>query len=198
MPEPGIGADVRIAVAVASVLTAAGLAIGDPTLSIILTIVVYFICVFAMFRVPLRHSLMAMMFFALILPNPIDMTPGQKWHPPLLMLGCIMLTHINTVDRSVGSVAWCSFSGLDLLMVTAVAVAVVRQVTGSQIDRRGRTATPKPLVQLAYLSLAAPAYAWMLGFLRGGDMHMGLWQLDQVMHLPVLFLLFHIGLRGPK
>lgn len=198
MAEPTIGADVRIALGVAAALTIAGLEIGDPMLSIVLTLVVFAIVVYSMFRVPLRYSLMALTFFALVLPNPIDGTPVMSWHPPALMLGAIMLTHINTLDRSITALDWCSFSGMDVCIVVLVLVAVFRQVTGSRIDERGRVATPRPLVKLAYLSLVAPGFAWFIGLVRGGDMHMSLWQLDQVMHLPILFLLFHVGLRGPK
>jgi len=198
MAEPTIGADVRIALGVAAVLTVAGLEIGDPTLSIVLALIVFAIVLYSAFRIPLRYSLMGLTFFALVLPNPIDGTPVMTWNPPALMLGAIMLTHINTLDRSIHALDWCSFSGMDVCIVALGIIALVRRATGSQIDRRGRVATPKPLVQLACLSLAAPGFAWFVGLVRGGDMHMSLWQLDQVMHLPILFLLFHIGLRGPK
>src|SRR5690242_2260499 len=100
MAEPSIGADVRIALVVAALLTAAALQIGDASLAIVITIVVYGIVVYAMFRVPLRYSLIATMFFGFILPNPIDSTPVLTWQAPMAMLGAFMLTHINTLDRS--------------------------------------------------------------------------------------------------
>jgi hypothetical protein len=35
------------------------------------------------------------------------------------------------------------------------------------------------------------------GLVRGGDMGMALWQMDRVIYLPIIFLLFHLALRGP-
>jgi hypothetical protein len=62
----------------------------------------------------------------------------------------------------------------------------------------GRVATPKPLVRLAYLSLAGVAYVWFAGLIRGGDFRMSLWQVEKVVYLPIVFLLCHVGLRGPR
>src|SRR5437773_6905007 len=106
MAEPALGADVRIALGVAGVLTALGLAVGDTSLGILLTVVVYLVLAYAMFRVPLRYSLMAMMFVTLTIPNPVDCTPSETYTAPLHALGKIMLTHLNTVDRSVGALSW--------------------------------------------------------------------------------------------
>jgi O-antigen ligase len=198
MRDDRLGADVRIALAAALLLTAVGLAIGDTTAGIFFTIVVFLLVVYMMFRVPLRHSMLALMFLALALPNPADCTPSDKWDPPFYTLGAIVLNHLNTVDRNYAALSWCSFSGIDVLIVILLGIAMFRRATGSQIDRRGAVATPKPLVQLALLALVAPAIAWVFGMLRGGEFRWSLWQLDQVVHLPLIFLLFHFGLRGPK
>lgn len=198
MTDPPIRADVKIALVVSALLTLAALAIGGMGVGIPVFILVYLILLYAALRSPLRHSLMVMMFLALLLPNPFDTTPSDVWKAPFYLLGAVVFNHLNTVDRDFGPLSWCSFSGMDICIVTLGIIAMVRNATGSQIDRRGRVPTPKPLVQLAYLSLAAPVYALVVGTVRSGDFHMALWQLDQVMHLPMLFLLFHAGLRGPK
>src|SRR5437667_12125439 len=124
MAEPAMGADVRIALAAAGFLTAVGLAIGDTTLGIGFTIVVFVLLVYVMGRVPLRHSLLAMMFLALALPNPADCTPVDNWDPPFYTLGAIVLNHLNTVDRTFSALSWCSFSGMDILIVTLFAIAI--------------------------------------------------------------------------
>jgi O-antigen ligase len=41
-------------------------------------------------------------------------------------------------------------------------------------------------------------YVWVSGILRGGDFRLSLWQLDRVVYLPIVFLLFQKALRGPK
>lgn len=197
MPKPATSA-VRIALVGVGLLIALGYAVGDTAFGAVLTVVAFLLLVFVMTRLPLRNSVMTLMFLGLALPNPADCTPVASWRPPFYTIGDIVLSHLNTVDRNFTALSWCSFSGMDICIVTLLIIAFARRTSGSQIDTRGAVATPKPLVRLAYLALLAPVYTWTLGMLRGGDFHWSLWQIDQVVHLPLLFLLFHLGLRGPK
>lgn len=198
MAQPKMRADVRIALIVAGLLIGLGLVVGNDMLAVVLTPVVFLILAYVMFQIPIRHSMMALMFLALALPFPADCTPSE-WRAPFHMLGAILLTHLNTLIRNtVPGLSFCSFSLMDLSLATLGVVALVRRMSGSKIDRAGRIATPKPLVRLAYVSLGGTLYVWISGMLRGGDFGMSLWQLDKVMYLPVVFLLFQHSLRGPE
>ncbi|MET0791225.1 MAG: O-antigen ligase family protein, partial [Polyangiaceae bacterium] len=115
--------------------------------------------------------------------------------PPYARLGALLLTHMNTVDSSM---SWCPLSGLDFCFVVLGIVFFYRRSTGSQLDSAERLATPRPLLKLAWVALGSILYCWLSGLLRGGDFGMSLWQVNKVIYLPVLFLLFQGSLRGPK
>jgi hypothetical protein len=139
--------------------------------------------------------LMGMMFFALVLPNPAEGGPSATWDAPFTPVGKIVLTHLNTIDSSL---SFCSFSGFDLCIAALAVIALLRKSSGSKIDSRGRIPTPVPLVRLAWLSLATTAFEMLLGLVTGGNIAGALWQLNAVMYTPLVFLLFHVGLRGPE
>ncbi len=88
-------------------------------------------------------------------------------------------------------------SGMDILLGALVLIACQREFGGAKIDRIGRVPTPRPLVRLAFVSLAGTAFVFVTGALRGGDFGATLWQIDRVVYLPVVFLLCHLGFRGP-
>ena len=191
-----LGGDVKAALTVAALLTLLALGVGDTSLGIAVTLVDFLLFVYCMFRVPVRHSLMLMMFFVFALPNPAEGQPS-KWAPPFTTVGAILLNHLNTVDRSIGAFSSLSFSGLEMLLAVLAVVVMYRKSTGSRIDSAGRLPTPKPLITFALVSLAGTAFVWVTGLARGGDFGMSLWQLFCVVYLPCLFLLFQYGLRGP-
>ena len=189
---------VRAPLALAALITAVGLAIGGTAVGTVVSLLVYLILVSIMAKIPLRYSLLGLTFLAFALENPGD-TPAQgAFKSPLFPVGAVMLTHLNTVDRNVGAFSWMSFSGMDLCLFTLFAIAGIRKASGNKIDSIGRLPGPRPLVRLAYLSLAGMLGIWAWGLVRGGNFGFSLWQLDRVMYVPILFLLYNIGLRGPQ
>ncbi len=198
MADAKIGGDVKVALTLGLLLTLGGLAIGDTTLGLVLTPLVFVLGIYAMSRVPLRTSMMALMFLAFTLENPAEAPGYNVFRTPFFTVGAIMLTHLNAVDRSIGATSWMSFSGMDICLLSLGFIALSRRLTASNIDRLGRVSTPKPLITLAYLSLGGTAYVFVSGMARGGDFSMSLWQMNRVMYLPIVFLLFQLGLRGPR
>ncbi|MEP7051082.1 MAG: O-antigen ligase family protein [Pseudomonadota bacterium] len=192
------GGDVKAALAVAVVLTMLGMLIGDTGVSVGLALLIIPALFYAASKIPIRYSLMAMMFFAYILPNPQEGVSTGKWDMPLLQLGKVLLDHINTVDRTFGPLSVCSFSGLDLGFASLTVIALMRRSSGSKLDSAGRLSTPVPLVKMAWLSLASIVFVWFMGLATGGEFSMSLWQLNAVMYVPIVFLLCHVGLRGPS
>lgn len=169
----------------------------DAYVGVFLTILAYITMAYAMFRVPLRISILLLIFLALTLQDPTDSTAAPDFQPPLAGTGAILFAHLNAVNRKVVP-SWVSFSLMDLFLVTLLAIAFLRRAGASKMDSAQRIATPRPLIKLAYISLIGTAFAWMSGLARGGDMGKSLWQLNRVMYLPVIFILCHLGLRGPK
>ena len=129
-------------------------------------------------------------------PNPAEGTP-TTWDPPFTKVGAILLNHLNTVDRSFAVLSSVPISGIDILFVVLALVHFARKSSRSKIDSQGRLATPLPMLLLARVSLISTAFAWFSGMARGGEFGFSLWQCNTVFYLPIVFLLFHVSLRGP-
>jgi hypothetical protein len=195
MAEASLGSDVKGALAVAGFFTLCAVAVGDDTVSMLLTPLIALPVLYALFKAPLRHSMYATMFLAMVLENPAENPACGKWKSPFYGLGALLLTHINkTADIPVLG----SMSGIDVILIVLLLVAWQRKQSGATLDRAGRVPTPEPLIKLALLSLVGIVWITLIGMLRGGNFSMALWQIDKVIHLPVIFLIFHMGLRGPK
>lgn len=198
MAEPKVSAGVRTALTIAGVLIVLGTLIGGSGIGIVVTLLVAILVIYSMTQVPVRMSMFALIFFAIALPNPSEGLPAANYEPPFNGFGAIMLNHLNTVDRSIGATSWMSFSGMDLLFLTLGLILLYRHNTGSKIELIGRVPTPKPMLQLAWLSLATSGFVEFTGLVRGGNFNMSLWQLNSVMYLPMIFLLFQSSVRGLK
>ncbi len=191
-----VGGDVKAALGFAFLLICVGSLIGDSTVGLLIGIICFFIAIYAMCRVPIRHSMMALMFGALALPNPAEGQPTD-WPPPFTPVGAALLNHLNSVDRSIGLLSAFPFALMELFFVILFMIRLYRKSSGSRLDRDALP-TPKPLIQLAQLSLATTAFTWLSGLVRGGDFGMSLWQVAAVIYLPIVFLLFQTSFRGPK
>lgn len=198
MAERPIDGQAKALLTIAGALVILAAAIGDAATALIICAFVYLIVAFVMTLIPLRHSLMGLMFLALTLENPADLPATGEWKGPTFLIGGILLNHMNTVDRSLSAVSWVPISFMDMFLVTLGVIAAFRKANGNRIDSAGRLATPRPLVRLAHLSFLGMGFVWLSGMLRGGDFGMSLWQIDRVVYLPAIFLLFQTALRGPQ
>ncbi|HEY3256102.1 MAG TPA: O-antigen ligase family protein [Polyangiaceae bacterium] len=154
---------------------------------------VILLLIVAMTKVPLRSSLLTLMFCVLTFENPAEAFANGRWESPIFELGGLLLNHINTRT----GVKPLFMSGLDILLVSLLCIALSRESSGARIDRNGRVPTPRVLIKLVFVSFAGTLYVFLSGLLRGGDTSIMLWQMDRVLYLPLVFWLFHIGLRGP-
>jgi hypothetical protein len=196
MAEYRVGGEVKAALILAATLTALGIAIGGLAIGIITVLLVVPILAFVTTRVPLRYSMMTLMLCAFVLEAPDDQPMMNMWHTPLYPVGMVIFSHWNTIDR--GALAMFSNCGLDVCLLWLLLVGYQRRASGSKIDRTDHVPTPKPLVQLGLVSFAGIVFMWLNGMVRGGDFGKSLWQIYRVIYLPLLFILFHWGLRGPK
>jgi hypothetical protein len=189
-----LGGDALAPFAISIVLILVALMIGDPTVGMILGAVVMLLLIYTMTKLPLRVSLMALMFCAFVLENPNDLPASGKWQSPFYMVGAVLLTHLNLTT----GISGLSFSGMDVALVTLLLIAWQRKTSGSKIDTAGQLPTPQPLKRLALVSILGTFYVWISGLVRGGEFSVSLWQVDKVIYLPIVFFLFHLALRGPK
>jgi O-antigen ligase len=189
--------DAKGALIAAAVLVVIGALINNALTVLALTPFVFGLAIFAMTRIPVRLSMQGLMLVALTLPNPNEVFPwGDQMTAPFQLFGWTMLAHLNTVDRSFGALSWCSFSGMDVMLVALGLIIYNRRKSNSKLD--SGFPSPPPLNRLARISLLTTLFVWLSGMARGGDFRMSLWQVNSVMYLPILYLLFQEGLRSPK
>ena len=197
MAAPGISGDVKVAFGVGIALICAAQLIGNAGLGVVVGFVCTLLAIFAMFRVPIRTTMMTLMFGALALPNPGEGLPTDEL-PPFAMTGAALLNHLNSVgDRSIGILSVIPVALIEIFFAVLFVIRLLRKASRSRIEG-DVLPTPKPLIQLAHLSLAATAFTWLSGLVRGGDFGMSLWQVAAVIYLPIVFLLFQTSFRGPK
>jgi hypothetical protein len=143
---------------------------------------------FAMFRSPLRATMLVLMFAALVLENPSEGPAAGQWKSPLYPIGALLIPHFKTV---IGG--FWFFGGMDLMLLGAGVTWYLRY--------RGRPQgipTPRPLIKLAQLVYITIIFMWLVGKWRGGNGSMAVWQIDRVMYLPAVFLLCQAAFTGPN
>jgi hypothetical protein len=150
--------------------------------------------IFAALRSPLRSSLYVVMFFALVLENPIDHIAGGNWHTPGSWVGTVYFLHLKNTT----GISFLFLSPLEYALFFLLVLSYFRKRSGSRLDAAGRTYAPRELMRLALLSLGTSLWMAFYGAVRGGNTSFTLWQLDKVVYVPILALLFNTALRGPR
>jgi len=142
---------------------------------------------YAIFRAPLRHTMLALMFFALVLENPSEGPAAYQWSTPIAPASALFLAHIKSI---IGG--WMFFSGMDLMLLAAIVTLFMRGRAG-----RGPIGTPKPMIRLAQVTYATIVFTYLVGLKHGAGQYAN-WQIDRVMYLPTVFLLCQAAFSGPK
>ncbi|HET9959352.1 MAG TPA: hypothetical protein VFQ61_32905 [Polyangiaceae bacterium] len=193
MASSRLGASEKAAVAIAVVLTLVAVAIDNAAVGWLLGVPITLLLFWFATRVPVIYSLVGVMFCAFSLENPSEATASGQWRSPLYVVGALLLAHMNQVT----GVSFMSISGTDMFLIFLIGVVLQRRASKSKIDG-GWAPTPKPLIDLAKLSLAGAMFVWGRGLIAGGDFSKSLWQIEKVTYLPITFLLFQYAVRGPK
>jgi hypothetical protein len=174
------------------VATLAALLLGGGNTGLVVAPALLAGAVFIVWRMPLRWPLFVMTFAALTLENPSEVPAQGQYKSPLYTVGAVLLAHLNVTFPSQHALL---FSGLDVVIVLLLAIALSRRTGGASAGGRIQSS---PLRFFAMLVLAGTAWLWLWGIARGdADVGSGLWQVQRVVYLPVLFFLFDAGLRGP-
>ncbi len=182
-------------IVVLCVATLVMLVLGNGSLLLALAPVLLFAVIYATWRLPLRYPLLVVTFLALTLENPADAPAQGQWKSPLYTVGSVLLTHLN---HTFGH-KWLIFSGLDVILVYLLAIAFYRRLSGARADKAGRVPTASPMRWLVAIIPIAAIGMWLWGMARGGaDVSSSLWQVQRVVYLPVVFLLFAVALRGTR
>lgn len=204
-PARGGGLRFGAGIGVLFALTLAALAVSGGSPAVAVAPVALVGVLVAIWRAPLRATLLVLLFFSLTLENPAEQPASGLWQSPLYIVGALLLANLNTTLP----IKALRFSGLDLMVGYLLVVIVYRKARSaaadrsrlsvdSSIDQRGMVQTAGPLGIFAGVSLFTLLAIWAWGLARGGDFTNSLWQTHQLLFLPILFFLFQAGLRGPK
>ncbi len=183
------------AVAGLGLLTLVFVFAGNGDLGLALVPLAVGVAVIAAVRAPLRHSLLVLGVVCLVVESPSEVPASGLWRSPLYPVGAVLLQHLNKTMP----VKALFFSGLDLALVLLAATWAFRRMTGSQVDVRGHVPPAAPLRTAGLLCIVAIFVVWGYGLLRAGaDFRFSLWQVNRVIYLPCIFLLYCAGVRGPS
>ncbi len=180
--------DAKLAFAVLLTLAGAAALLDVGAIGYLVTPICILLGWYAIFRSPLRATMLTLMFFALILENPSEGPANGQWKSPFFSIGAVMLTHWKTI---IGG--FWFFGGMDLMLLGAGVTWFVRYR-----GRKRGVQTPEPMIRLAHLLYATIVFMWLVGKWRGGNSSMALWQIDRVMYLPTVFLLCQAAFTHPN
>lgn len=189
-PAPRRGRVLAVAAAVA--VATVGLLAGVDQPAAALAPAALAALAWALWRAPLRHGVLALLFLMLVLEAPGD--AGGHWQAPWAVLGHLLNTNLN-LTLPIPSLR---FAGVDLLMAALLLLYAWRRATGAGIDGPGTAPMPGPLRVATLASFGAIFLLVAHGLARGGLLSQVLWQVHVMAAIPVMVLAFHLVLRWPS
>ena len=167
-----------LAIALAFVATLAGLGPAVAIAPLAAILVVTFAVV-----TPLRYSAMALLAVALLVDNPGERPMDVRWRSPLLPIGEALYLNLHKLT----GIDLLRFSALELALAAIALLLLYRKWTGDRIDDPLRLgALPNPMRSACAAMVAALLAMEVYGLARGGDFKNSLWQIRQLMWLPLI------------
>jgi hypothetical protein len=187
--EQTVPVDAKAAFTALLVLAGIASAIENAAIGWLVAPICVLLAWFAIFRAPLKSTMLALIFFAMVLENPTEGPANGQWSTPFWPAGALMLDHIkNTAGGSA-----MTFSGMDLMLLCAIAAWFLRGRSAS----KGPLGTPKQMIRLAQLCFVTILMTWLVGKWRGGA-NFAVWQIQKVIYLPIVYLLCQAAFTGAK
>jgi hypothetical protein len=145
---------------------------------------------FVLWKVPIRVSVFTLLFATLTVDIPADIPAAGYWKSPLYPIGSFLFENLKLPGAHV--------SPMELLIVLLVAVILVRLLTmrsaSAEVQFTGCNVLDYTLLSM----LATIGVLEFWGLSRGGDFRQSLWQMRELLWLPVLAGLFAYSIRERK
>jgi hypothetical protein len=145
--------------------------------------------IYGVWKMPLRYSVFALLFATLTVDIPSDIPAAGYWKSPLYPIGSFLFENLKIPGLHV--------SPVEVLIVLMVCVVISRMV----VDRASNESLFTGVNVLDFSLVGMLATIWALefwGLARGGDFRQSLWQMRELLWLPVLAGLFCYSLRDPR
>jgi len=144
---------------------------------------------------PMRWPVLLFLATALLVDNPAERPMNDLWRSPILPLGELLYLNLH---KHTGIAAF-RFSLLELLVGLLMFVVVWRKLRHDSLDDPARLGALANPMKLAFAAMfGAVLFLEVYGLARGGDFKNSLWQLRQLVWLPVLGILFGNSLKTPS
>lgn len=179
-PALGLAAMVGLAV-----LQGVGVGTADGDAVVAFTPLGWAVTLWLVWVLPLKWSLLALLFAAMTCDDPSDRAYAGRWQSPLFDIGKALFTNV------------AYFTGFELRLMGLTVVMLVRTMLGFQVDPMGGLA-PRPLRQAVLLSLGTVVVLLMLGLVRGGEFRQALWQFRFLLMLPLIATLAMQAFEFPR
>ncbi|HEY8208959.1 MAG TPA: hypothetical protein VIG99_15820, partial [Myxococcaceae bacterium] len=168
-----------------------GAAVDQPILAVVPMVVAAVLVAIA--KAPLRYTLMALTFLALILESPAERPGNGQWKSPIYIVGALLLANLNTTLP----IKALRFSGIDALTGLLFAVWLRRRILGRHEVSPDMPETARPLRKASLLSFGTVLFLIALGLGTHGDFTNALWQTQKLIYVPIIFALMSATFRGP-
>lgn len=174
-------------------LTVVAAMFGKGRLPVALAPTLLAVLLWILWKLPVRHALLALVFLGLTLECPQEIPAAGGWKSPLYPLGEVLLSKANDWTYIKPLV----FTGVDVAVAYLVFLLIWRRATGSMLDTTGRVQTAGVLALAAGISFFGMIWIWGWGLAQGGDFGNSLLQVYKLLYIPILFFVFQAALRGP-
>ncbi|MER2562353.1 MAG: hypothetical protein ABTQ32_16630 [Myxococcaceae bacterium] len=158
---------------------------GNPVMALVPPLLL--VGVVALWRLPLKWPLLALLLLAVTIDDPTDRPYFNLWRSPLYPLGRIFFTNV----------AW--FTGFELAVMGLAALTVLRRLMGlSSVMEAPGVPGPRPLRSALLLSFLTIGWLIVWGVARGGVFREALWQFRALLFMPVVSMLSLLAFDFPK
>jgi hypothetical protein len=152
-----------------------------------------FTLIYAIWKLPVRITLFALVFLGLTLECPQEVPASNMWLTPWAKLGEMLLSKAND---------WIDFkplvfTGVDLIVAYLIFILLWRRAHGSRIDTEGRVQTARVMALASAITFGGILWIWGYGVGTGGDFGSALLQVYKLLYVPLLYFVFQAALRGP-
>ena len=144
----------------------------------------------AVWRMPLRFSAMGILFLMWIADYIPEGPQSNLWKSPFYPIGEFLFVNLSSLT----GIAALRVPGLDVMVLVLLGVALYRRITRSTIDARAPSVRTLGVLLVLQVLTVVLLDAW--GVSQGGDFNESLWQLRQLLLLPMFTFFFLYALPG--
>ena len=166
-------------------VTVVALIAGNGDLTLALTPALLVLLLWAVWYLPLRGTVLVLLFLAWALEAPGDAFGAGLIKTPWNLVGRLLWGKLSGVIP-VGALV---MSGFDVLALLLFAVIVYRHARHSTIDGKGWVDAPPPMTTFAWLTVVAVVWMAAFGLAQGGSSRFALWQMNRWIYVPIVYLL---------